>query len=159
MSYPLATCWPVGFPASLFPMLGEDSGMLTHAGCGASSHGLFAEYDRGLCSWRTWSPLHGAVWGAFSEIWPRSGSMQSGRAYRRARWVRHIDGHGCSLWPTPMAMWSTKGFGVSATGRRRYGKAAIQNALETGWLPSPELTEALMGFPLGWTALEDSETP
>ena len=37
--------------------------------------------------------------------------------------------------------------------------ARFQELAGTGGSPSPDLFEWMMGFPIGWTGCEDSETP
>ena len=64
---------------------------------------LLASYDHATQSWRT--SQHCLVEGltVFSETWPRSGTMQSGIAYRLQALVRLTDETGFGLWLTPRA--------------------------------------------------------
>jgi hypothetical protein len=73
------------------------------AAYGQSTPELLASYDRATSSWRT--SQHCWVEGltVFSETWPRSGTMQSGIAYRLPALVRLTDETGSGLWPTPCA--------------------------------------------------------
>lgn len=72
-----------------------------------------------------------------------------------------IDGKGCSCsrkHPTPIAS-DHKG----STGKGcRYGSLAEHVAMQCGQhktcYPNPEYAEQMMGFPIGWTDLESSET-
>jgi hypothetical protein len=57
-----------------------------------------------------------------------------------------------------------RGFGIplhDRTGRYKKSTVSRVHALvgEHGWRIHPRFTEALMGFPLEWTAIEGSATP
>jgi hypothetical protein len=68
------------------------------------------------------------------------------------------------MWPTPQAHDATKGYphrvGRYGTehGARNLNDFAAASENRNGYL-NPTWVEWLMGFPLGWTDLEDSETP
>lgn len=89
----------------------------------------------------------------YSQTWPRAGLMLHGLCYRRAPWVRHTHGKGCSLWPTPTAAMASRGWGFSS-GTQRYRRETIERALETGYKPSLSGLEAMMAFPPMWTAVD-----
>lgn len=103
----------------------------------------------------------------FSETWPRSGTMRSGQCFRRAPWVRHTHENGCSLWPTPQASdWIVVRFSLQSLRKSYWRKRTAATyiagprlaealAVEASCYQTPELTENLMGFPRGWTDLED----
>ena len=97
--------------------------------------------------------------------WPKSGLMQSGRSSHLASLVRHTHAKECSLWPTATAT-DACGRGYHKSGGRVY--LALPGAIEvsegrhyqnpnTG-KQNPAFYEWLMGFPIGWTELEPSET-
>src|SRR6185503_20439432 len=95
----------VDSPASRSPSPVPSSEWVMSVGDGLGSRPWFARYDPGTCSWRT-SQLSLATAppsAGCSVIFPPSGSMRTGRCYRRAPWVRHIDGPACSSWLTPKA--------------------------------------------------------
>src|SRR6185437_3380729 len=58
-----------------------------------------------------------------------------------------------AMWPTPAA---TDWKGSSKMGQRR---GQLSEAAALGGQLNPTWVEWLMGFPLGWTDLEPSETP
>ena len=70
---------------------------------GASTPVLLANYDHATSSWKTSQHFLGEGLTAYSETWPRSGTMQSGIAYRLPPLVRLTDETGFGLWLTPQA--------------------------------------------------------
>jgi len=176
------------FPAKIFPTPDEVPALKDQeAGCSLKPFAWFANYDRGLLCWRTWQRCLLEGWTEFSGRWPRSGLMRNGIAYRLPLLVRRISGTGCSSsqwiptarsswamnqtisdnlasrnkgnleeyvarFPTPTATDSIKGGNVS----QRPGAMGLSETL--GGKLNPQWVEWLMGFPVGWTDLEDSET-
>ena len=139
------------------------------AGLAGERSGLFYEYARligelgpDIAVVENVSALldrDGAVLNAFLT----SGTMQSGTLYRMRRWDCHTCDDECSLWPTPTASMDGRGFGIPLhenTGLLqtldRFKSARLVK--EHGWRIHPNFTEALMGFPTGWSAIEASET-
>ena len=81
--------------------LAQESRMAPVAGFGQKYVGLLANYDPRSSSWKT--SQHSLAGGltAFSETWPRSGTMRNGIAYQLAPLVRLTDATASGLWPTP----------------------------------------------------------
>lgn len=201
--------------------------MGSEAGSGRRCGESFAVYDPDTRSWKTYqlSVLGGLD--AYSETWPRSGTMRNGTVSRRRPSVPLTSVTGSSFWPTPMGseretrpkryprgnpnlaakvkQWPTptvseaeRGHGYQMSNGKAYptltgavgaapgpgGKyfptPAAQDAKNSTPPPSqagrdtipgrlvdegasgelnPTWVEWLMGFPLGWTDLEPSETP
>lgn len=136
----------------------------SEAGCGSSLPGSFANWDLSTSSWKTSQLCLTGEWETFSEPFPTSGMMLSGRSYRAAPWVPHICDAECSLWPTPTASMDGRGFGIpmhDGTGRYKLSTVLRVQGLvsEHGWRIHPHFTETLMGLPLGWTEITQSETP
>ena len=130
---------------------------------GASSIGWWAIYDPDSSSWRTSQRSLFVGSDAFLATWPAAGSMRNGRIYSRARWVQHTHDDDCSLWPTPTASMDGRGFGIPLHERSgRYKRSTVLRVQELvtshGWRIHPNFTEALMGFPLGHSAIEPSAT-
>jgi hypothetical protein len=131
---------------------------------GSNTSDSWARYDRVSSSWRTSQLSLFEGLDEFLETWPNFGSMRSGEVYRRAPWVRHTCDNDCSLWPTPTASMDGRGFGIPLHERSgRYKQSTVSRVrdlvLQHGWRIHPHFTEALMGFPIGWSAIEASETP
>jgi hypothetical protein len=130
---------------------------------GENSSGLLASYDQNSSSWRTSQRSLDGEWTSFAGTWPASGMTRNGRLFRRAPWAHHICDSECSLWPTPTASMDGRGFGIPRhenTGRYKLSTVRRVHALlsEHGWRIHPRFTEALMGFPTGWTEITPSET-
>jgi hypothetical protein len=65
-------------------------------------------------------------------------------------------GTGCSFWPTPTARDWKSGKGKTQAERGRTAGPSLSEV--SGGSLNPQWVEWLMGFPLGWTDLEDLET-
>jgi hypothetical protein len=122
----------------------------------------FAWYDQGSQSWRTWQRCLSGEWAEFSGTWPESGMTRDGLAYQLAPLVRHTCDEECSLWPTPTASMDGRGFGIPMHNLSdRYKSSTVlrvqELVRENGWRIHPNFTEALMGLPMDWTAIEQSE--
>jgi hypothetical protein len=88
---------------------------------------------------------------------------RSGLAFQRAPWVRHTCDDDCSLWPTPTASMDGRGFGIPLHARSgRYKRSTVLRIQDlvtvNGWRIHPHFTEALMGYPTGWTEITASGT-
>lgn len=146
-----------------YPLPGKNVDYSTSkADCGGNLQESLASYDPGTSSWKTAQTLLSGGLAPFSQTWPRAGTMQNGRCYRRAPWVRHIHEKGCSLWPTPTATDTTgRGYHISSGKIRLALPGAIQVAEGNHYQnpgtrkTNPAFVEYLMGFPIGWTDLED----
>src|ERR1039458_10464161 len=128
-------------PASPLASPDCNGGRTMSDGSGQSSLDCFAFYDPLSRSWRTSQGSLLGDWPKFSETWPRSGMMRNGVVSQRAPWVRHTHDTGCSLWPTPTAAMGKRGWGISLTGRGRYGPGIIQRVRRLiellGWKVPP----------------------
>lgn len=155
-------------------------------GYGLNFLASFAYFDRSTSSWKTCLGYLFEGLETYSEIWPRSGLIVNGTAYRLPRLVPRILGGGYFFWPTPRSTDSSHGGRITprssreggnliealsarmptpradlrdncgGTNSRRSAKAA---GTYIGRQLNPEFVEYLMGFPIGWSDLEDSATP
>ena len=135
--------------------------MESEADCFSNSPESFAKWDQDTFSWKTFQRSLIEEWATLSEPWPRSGMTASGTAYPLRPLVRLIDATECSFWPTPAAS-NAKGaaknrFRTSPTYRGNLDEA-VRDSPSSGQL-NPNWVEWLMGFPLGWTVCDASETP
>ena len=125
----------------------------------------FAHLDLATSSWRTSQLCLVEAMDSGSELfsgtWPRSGTMQSGTAYRRPPLVPITSATAYSSLPTQRTSQYKNRFW-------RHRADYKGNLEEWGGLMFPEIIgqpinprwlEWHMGFSDGWTLLEDSETP
>ena len=120
------------------------------ADCGWKCEGSFVKYDHALRLWKTrqCSLIEGLE--EYSETWPKWGLMQDGEVLQEKTRVRQLKGSGFLL-PAPTKSMGKRGWGLSKTGRARYSKELIENALSFGYKPPPDLLEWTMGWPLTWS--------
>ena len=110
---------------------------------------------------KTWLPyaVAGLPWSY--KISGRSGTMRNGTLYPLPTWVRPTSAKGCGLWPTPTvqdsendagpSQWKRNSYPLNVEVHRADGRTATT---KTGQL-NPQFVEYLMGYPIGWTDLED----
>ena len=150
------TSSPADSPANPYPSQGNDSPKTTRGGSGPSISESFAWYDPDSSSWKTSQGSLLPEWAMFSETWPRSGMTVSGKAFRLPLLAPLTYGGGSSSWPTPQAR-DYKG----PSGRAHNGmvddlpSAVGEQIPSIGGRLNPMWVEWLMGFPEGWTDLED----
>ena len=148
------------------------------AAFGPRSSDLLASYDRNTSSWRTSQTCLVALLRSeadglaeFSETWPSAGMMQSGRTFRLRPWAYPTCESAHGLWPTPNKSNGFAPFSLATMQRKERGEARPSGCkmgfdlkwdrrclpyLVSGWI-NPELTEWLMGFPIGHTDLPPAE--
>ena len=160
-----STCFVGAFHARTLATRGPEPGLQASAAAyGVNTRELLASFDPASSSWKTSQLCLGGEWSEFSETWPESGMTRNGRLFRLVPWARHMCDDECSLWPTPTASMDGRGFGIPLHERSgRYKKATVRrvHALigEHGWRIHPHFTEALMGYPQGWTEIAEQVTP
>ena len=114
--------------------------MVSDPDFGGSSIDSFATWDHESCSWRTSKPSDPEDSETYSDRWPDSGSMRSGRACRRPTWAQPTVGVGSSFWPTATAA----SYGSSQNGSnasRPSGGTPSLHTLASMW-PTPVTTDA-----------------
>ena len=136
---------------------------MTSDGSGPNLQGSWASYDQSTSSWKTYQGCLFGDFQTFSGTWPSSGTMRNGVVFQRPQWVPPISESESSLWPTPrankaMAAVITEGadpdrYPNLETVVKKRDPSVVGGALNPMWI------EWMMGFPLGWTDLEDSATP
>ena len=156
----------------------------SEADCSTNWPGSFGFWDQESLSWKTSQRcLLGGLM-PFSGRWPRSGTMRSGNVYQRRPLVPRISGTEYLFWPTPRAndaekrgnvannkrnglvsaakYWPTPRASEVVNGKNiRGGLGLTSTVLKEEGIDgklNPNWVEWLMGFPIGHTDLEDSET-
>ena len=131
------------------------------AECGDTWLGSFAKYDLPTSSWRTHQCSFLGDLEPFSETWPQWGLMRGGVCWERALSEPLINAKESGLLPTPLADdWKGGTTTVhSKTGRARTDQLRHWVKINFGLTyPIPEHSEAMMGWPLGWTDLKPLAT-
>ena len=128
---------------------------------GGTTTELLANYDPDSQSWRTCQTSLTEASTEFAGRWPKSGTMRNGTLYPLPTWVRPTSAKGCGLWPTPTvqdsendagpSQWKRNSYPLNVEVHRADGRTATT---KTGQL-NPQFVEYLMGYPIGWTDLED----
>ncbi|EMN93319.1 hypothetical protein LEP1GSC112_0440 [Leptospira interrogans serovar Pomona str. UT364] len=113
----------------------------------------FAKFDRASSSWKIPQCLPGVDSIEFSGPWPQWVSMRNAECYQRKKPELHKFGKEFGLLPTPRKSMGKAGWGFGKA-LNRYSERVKNLALTLsgGWSPSPEMLEAEMGWPIGWTA-------
>jgi|688.fasta_scaffold63211_2 hypothetical protein len=152
------------------------------AECGRTWPESFARWDRDTASWKTPQCSLLAGLDKFSETWPRWGMMRGGECSVQSMPAHLTSETESGLWPTPTVCGNYNRKGASAnsgdglaTAVRTWPTPTAHNAKETnapsesqrntptlaaqvGGQLNPTWVEWLMGWPLGWTDLKQSET-
>ena len=136
----LLTSSAAGSPASPSQSPENSSPKMTHVGSGRTSHESFAHYDPDTSSLRTCQACLFGGLETYSETFPRSGTMLSGKLYRRQPLVRLTDGIGSGLWPTPTVT-DKQGHGWQTAGK---GKALTLAGAARVW-PTPTQADGMGG--------------
>lgn len=178
----LLTWWLAGFPVktSALPEKAQESPE-SAAECGRTWLGSLARFDRDSRSWKT--VQHSLIEDSepSSVTWPRSGMTAAGLCWELPMLERHISATGSGFWPTPTVCGNYNRKGASktsgdglATAVRMWPTPTAHNAKETnapseserntptlaaqaGGALNPNWVEWLMGWPIGHTALKQSE--
>lgn len=123
--------------------------------------GSWAKYDPATCLWKTRQCSLLGDSDEFSGIWPRWGTMRSGECWERQTWERRTARETeFGLWPTPRATDGDKGTRTAEGAARELarGKNVDLGVFIGGGPVNPQLSEWLMGWPIGWTGCEPLET-
>ena len=151
-----------GFPASLFPSLESSGERQTSDGSGLTSRESFAYYDPDMRWWKTYQASFIEELTEFSETWPRSGTMRNGLLYRPESSAR-LTSESESLSLPTTGRNEYKGSSVKRyRGSPHFRGAKMSEGLRICEADpiylNPSFAEVVMGFPIGWTVLQDLET-
>lgn len=151
------------FPVSRFHSVENNSEKPTNETCGPRRQMSFAVFDRDSSVWKmSQRSLPLDLSEQSSPIWPRSGMTRHGIAYQRRSSAIHASATGLGLLPTP-----TVSQGRNKTSGRKPDSQHHDGMTLLDWIwlnvgrekRRPCFEEWMMGFPIGWTALEVLETP
>ena len=99
---------PPDFPVNHFQLQGNKQVQTIPEMCGLPLSSASAWYDHDSYSWKTYQvSLLADTLAAFSEIWPKAGTIVNGVFYQRQKWARRIKEIGCGSrrnWSTPTVM-------------------------------------------------------
>ena len=149
------------------PPRASGSARRMNGGFGPKSSESFARYDPESSCWRT---SQGSLFEGLDKLlggWPRSGITVNGTAYRLPLSVPRMSEIECGLLlPTPNAGEASRMYVMTLSSARRrvlhqgswIATAIVLKNLKKGWA-NPRFSEAMMGFPIGWTDLEPLEMP
>jgi len=153
-----------GFPCQDISAAGGGEALLAKdQECGEKWRGSFTKYSLDSFSWKTHqcSLLGGLE--EFSETWPQWGLMRDGECWEQQTLAQTIRGTESGLWetkwPTPV---TSDASGAGRVGPRKSGNISSLKDYLSKWhrlaYPPVNITEYMMGWPLGWTDLKPLET-
>jgi DNA (cytosine-5)-methyltransferase 1 len=141
-------------------LLENDKGQTTQDISGDGCAKPLANYDPDMQSWKMCEDI--SLWGdhRLLESLPKSGMTRNGNLYQLHRKVPRTLEKGCSYLPTLSAN------GMGNTGSQQMLQTLVDSGVLTleekkgmsagnGGRINPPWAEWLMGFPIGWTDLED----
>ena len=131
----------------------EQEFQANEAGYGENSPESLARYDPVTRSLKTRQTLLFEDSTESFLILPEWGWMRDGDCFQLAWLVPHIHDYECGAWPTPRA--SSGGGNAGGSHARR---KALRRGTYVAQKQNPQLTEWLMGWPIGWTDLKPLET-
>ena len=160
---------PEDFPVKTFhaPTPTGEGWKVNDQDCFTNLSESFASADPVTSYWKTsqrcFQSKTEGIWAQFSGSFPKAGMMRSGKLYRHPQWVRHTCVKEFSLLPTPVASdhksATSQSVSQAIIHRGKSPRLGEYVAAQTPGQLNPEFVEWLMGFPIGYTELEDSETP
>jgi len=134
---------------------------------GLNIGGLFGIYVPDSQSWRTSQRYLLEDWMPSLDRLPKSGIMRNGRIYEQATWVHRTKENGYGLLPTPQAFDGIRFCQITIEDSKyrimnghpyNWGHYLIMKSnIKIGYM-NPLLSEIMMGYPIGWSDLKDSET-
>jgi hypothetical protein len=154
------TLFAVDTPANHLAKPASDAEQMTLDTCGHGLEQPLANYDHATQSWRMSEDI--SLWGDYKllENLPNSGMTQNGKLFQLPRRVHRTLGNVFSFWPTLSAN------GMGNTGSQQMLQTLVNSGELTleekkgmsagnGGRINPTWAEWFMGFPTGWTNLED----
>ncbi len=154
----LLTSFRAAFPAKTFPQQDEEQeSKANEADYGAKWPGSLARYDPSSRSWKTRQCLLLGDLAEYAETWPSWGMTRGGELFRRPMPERLTKEQGYGLWhPTPC---KDDYKGATFEAMKKKGESYLKYWLHARFpvasttYPHPQLSEAVLGWPIGWTDL------
>jgi len=136
--------------------------MENEAECGEKWLASFVKYDPDTSSWKTHQCSLLGDLEEFLETWPQWGLMRDGECWEQRTLEQTIRGTESGLWqtkwPTPV---TSDASGAGRVGPRKGGNISSLKDYLSKWhklaYPPVNITEYMMGWPLGWTDLKPLE--
>jgi hypothetical protein len=144
--------------------------------CGEKWRGSFTKFNPNMSLWKTHQCSLAGDLESFSETWPRWGLMRDGECWDMTNLEVNKEETESGLLPTPVkslfAHWSSAKAKFFNNGKRKSGVKVgsilwwemTEQHLRLGGLedkkmiPDPSCGEVVMGWPMGWTELQQLET-
>jgi hypothetical protein len=124
------------------------------------SEAEFTKFDLDTSSWKTHQQSLFGGWDQFSETWPKWGLMQDGECLALKTPEAVMQGNGSGVLPTPCTSDYKGGTNKpqKSNGKLRTHQYKHWNKILFGLMyPIPEHMEAMMGWPIEWSALKPLE--
>ena len=160
----LSMSCPADFHARTSARPEKAQGWQGHAAdCGERCTESFARFDLDSHSWKIHPCLFPEDCPQYWGTWPQQGMMRAGVCWEQTMWERHMSARESGFLlkiPTPIAH-NSKEMGCPSDQRRKtpgLGTMAACGQLGTPGPLNPVWVEWLMGWPLGWTDCDASET-
>lgn len=134
--------------------------MEVEADCGLKCAESLEKLDQNLSLSKTFPLLQKKGLTKCYKALPKSGMIRNGQLLQPLDLVRHTCGNEFGLWLTPAASDGKRAsFSVKSLSKRsdshHDGNLAEQYAKKLGKRLCPELMEYMMGYPEGWTMLDE----
>lgn len=161
---------------SVSPLPENNLAKMTPETCGRQRSMSFAQLDRPTAFWRTslgCAQRNTDTLGRYSATWPRQGMMLDGECYQHTALEHHIgeiDSGSLLIFPTPtvsdckgghkvnVIMKGERFERISQTSGQKFGaKLSAAVWFLFGKRLTPNFSEMMMGWPIGWTALKPLE--
>jgi len=162
-----------GIRASHLAQQESEKEQMTHDTSGLKCSELLSRQDPLGCCVRML--LDTSVWASTRcfLIWKVSATPDKRLLFQLVQKTRHTSESGCGLFSTPTALMPLEStdpveriFKLKSGRLRKASKKGStgslnwsQERLHLGEIPTPELCENWMGYPIGWTEIKPSETP
>lgn len=145
---------PAGLARTYHPPAQETASTAPGRVSGERQSGWWLKWDHEQYSWKTRQfCLWTAALDTFSGNWPNSGMMRNGECWARTMQEHPTNDTASGWWHTPVA-----GDSHGAGPNQHVASLGRDVRRKHGGVVSPEFAEWIMGYPIGWSALQPLET-